>query len=149
MLPTIRSASLTDYAEVARSVGLDSNKMLGDAGLSRSCLRNPDIKISANAVAKLLEASAIVSGVDDFALRIAERRGLSNLGPLALIVREQPTIRKAIEVLIQYISLHSEALSPRLEEKDGVVTIRRMISGQKSLRTRRLWSFQSECSIES
>jgi AraC-like DNA-binding protein len=60
---------------------------------------------------------------------------LSNLGPLALIVREQPTVRKAIEVLIQYIGLHSDALRPDLEEKDRVVKISRMLSG-KRVRTR-------------
>ena len=135
MGPTIRSASLVDYPEIARSVGLDPNKMLKEAGLPRSCLRNPDLRISAEAVAELLEASASAARVDDFALRLAQRRGLSNLGPLALVVREQPTVRKAIEVLIQYIGLHSDALCPRLEEKERVVTISRMISG-KRLHTR-------------
>ena len=135
MGPTIRSASLVAYPEIARSVGLDPDKMLKEAGLPRSCLRNPDLRISAEAVAELLEASASAARVDDFALRLAQRRGLSNLGPLALIVREQPTVRKAIEVLIQYIGLHSDALCPRLEEKDTVVTISRMISG-KRLHTR-------------
>ena len=32
-------------------------------------------------------------------------------------------MRQAIEVLIQYIALHSDALSPRLEENYRVVTI--------------------------
>jgi len=38
-------------------------------------------------------------------------------------------------VLIQYIGLHSDALCPRLEEKDRVVTISRILSG-KRVRTR-------------
>jgi AraC-like DNA-binding protein len=135
MQTTIRSASLVDYPEIAGSVGLDPYKMLERVGLPRSCLRNPDLRISADAVAELLEASASAAQVDDFALRLAQRRGLSNLGPLALIVREQPTVRKAIEVLIQYISLHTDALGPFLEEKDRVVTISRMLTG-KGLRTR-------------
>jgi AraC-like DNA-binding protein len=126
---------LVDYVEVARSVGLDPYKMLERAGLPPSCLRNPDLRISADAVAELLEASASAARVDDFALRLAQRRGLSNLGPLALIVREQPTVRKAIEVLIQYIGLHSDALRPDLEEKDRVVTVSRILSG-KRVRTR-------------
>ena len=92
MGPTIRSASLVDYVEVARSVGLDPYKMLARVRLPRSCLRNPDLRISADAVAELLEASATAARVEDFALRLAKRRGLSNLGPLALIVREQPTL---------------------------------------------------------
>ena len=135
MRPTIRSASLVDYPEVAASVGLDPYKMLERVRLPRSCLRNPDLRISAEAVAELLEASASAAQVDDFALRLAQRRGLSNLGPLALVVREQPTVRNAIEVLIQYIGLHSDALCPRLEDKDGVVRIDRMLTG-KRLRTR-------------
>src|SRR6516162_2916281 len=118
MRPTVRSASLVDYPEIAQSVGLDPYKMLERVGLSRSSLRSPDLRISADAVAELLQASASAARVDDFALRLAQRRGLSNLGPLALIVREQPTVRKAIEVLIQYIGLHSDALCPRLEEKE-------------------------------
>src|SRR5215469_16389254 len=135
MQTTIRSASLVDYPEIAGSVGLDPYKMLERVGLPRSCLGNPDLRISADAVAELLEASASAAQVDDFALRLAQRRGLSNLGPLALIVREQPTVRKAIEVLIQYIALHSDALCPRLEQKERVVTISRMLSG-KRMRTR-------------
>ena len=135
MKTTIRSASLVDYPEIAASVGLDPYKMLNGVGLPRSCLRNPDLRISAEAVAELLEASASIARSDDFALRLAQRRGLSNLGPLALIVREQPTVRKAVETLIQYISLHTNALSPYLEQKDRVVTISRMLTGQ-GLRTR-------------
>jgi len=45
--PTIRSARLVDYVEVARSVGLDPYKMLERVGLPRSCLRKPDLRISA------------------------------------------------------------------------------------------------------
>ena len=130
MGPTIRSASLVDYVEVARSVGLDPYKMLERIGLPRSSLRSPDLRISADTVAELLEASASAARVEDFALRLAQRRGLSNLGPLALIVREQPTVRKAIEVLIQYIGLHSDALCPRLGQKERVVTISGMLSGK-------------------
>jgi hypothetical protein len=61
--PTIRSASLAYYPEIARSVGLDPSKMLERVGLPRSCLRNPDLRISAEAVAELLEASASTARV--------------------------------------------------------------------------------------
>src|SRR6516165_2783255 len=105
--------------------------MLETVGLPRSCLRSPDLRISADAVAGLLEASANAARVEDFALRLAQRCGLSNLGPLALIVREQPTVRKAIEVLIQYMGLHSDALSPSLDQTEHVVTISRMLPGKR------------------
>ena len=71
----IRSAFLTDYVEVARSFGL----LLKEAGLDRSCLLDPDIKISADACHWLLEASASAARTEDFGLRMSENRRLSNL----------------------------------------------------------------------
>jgi len=44
-------------------------------------------------------------------------------------------VRKAIEVLIQYIGLHSDVLCSHLEEEDRVVTIGRVLSGGR-VRTR-------------
>ena len=55
---------------------------------------------------------------------MAERRSLSNVGALALLVREQPTIRRAIEVLVGYMHLHSEALVLNLEERRGTVILK-------------------------
>jgi AraC-like DNA-binding protein len=75
------------------------------------------------AVARLLEESAARSGRLDFGLRLAERRSLSNLGVLALLVREQPTIRKALEALAGYTNLHSDGLRLMIAEEAGLVTI--------------------------
>ncbi len=82
------------------------------------------MKIPADAVRQLLEDSAERAQEKSFGLRLAEHRQLSNLGPLALIVREGPTARKALEALVKYIRLHNEALNPRIEEEDGIVTVR-------------------------
>jgi AraC-like DNA-binding protein len=119
----IRSACLSDYVEIARSVGLEPYRMLNAVGLPRSSLKNPDMKIPAAAFGRLLEASAKASGANDFGLRIAERRQLSHMGLLGLVVREQPSVRKAIEAMITYMRLHNEALSIRMEEIDDLVLI--------------------------
>ncbi len=71
-LHLVRSAALTHYDEVARSVGLDPVRMLAGVGIPRECLFNPDLKVSVDAVYRLLEASAAKSGVDDFGLRLAQ-----------------------------------------------------------------------------
>jgi len=123
MSDLVRSAALTDYVEVARAVGLDPFRMLDAVGLGRAVLRDPDAKISAAAVRRLFEASAKAAGIEDFGLRLAERRELSNLGPLALIVREQPTVRKALDALIQYIRLHNESLLVTLHEEEDAIVI--------------------------
>src|SRR5271168_5067963 len=123
MQTLVRSASLTDYLEVARSVGLNPSRLLAGVGLSRRCLRNPDFKVPEDAVRELLESSAAAAGVEDFGLRMAERRTLSNFGPLALLLRDQPTIRRAIEAWQLYSKVHTDSVSVRIDENDGVAII--------------------------
>jgi AraC-like DNA-binding protein len=123
MRTLVRSASLTDYLEVARTVGLDPSRMLADVGLSRRCLKDPDFRVPEESVRQLLEASAAAAGVEDFGLRMAERRTLSNLGPLALLLRDQPTVRQAIEAWKMNSKLHTDSVTIRIDENDGIATI--------------------------
>jgi AraC-like DNA-binding protein len=59
----------------------------------------------------------------DFGLRLAETRQFSVLGPLALLAREQATLRQAIVVLMRYLRLHNESLHMWLEEDGPTATI--------------------------
>lgn len=99
----IRSATLTNYPQIARAAGLDPGKMLLKARLSPACLDRPDMRIPVIGVRRLLEISARESGVEEFGLRMAEGGVLPNLGPLALIVREQATIGEALNALARYL----------------------------------------------
>jgi AraC-like DNA-binding protein len=121
--PLLRSASLTGYAELATQVGLDPVVLLRRAGLSLRQLADPDTPVSALAVRKLLEASAAASGAEDFGLRLARTRRLSNLGPISAVMREASTAREAIEDLCRYMRLLNEELLPRIEEHDDVSVI--------------------------
>ena len=123
MVDLIRAACLTHYADVARSVGIDLAKMLKSVGLPGRGLANPDIKIPGGGVRRLLEASAAAAKIDDFGLRLAERGGLSNLGPVALVVREQATVGAAIEALSRYIHIHNESIRLRIERESDTVVI--------------------------
>ncbi|MDM0000772.1 AraC family transcriptional regulator [Variovorax sp. J22P240] len=120
----VRSASLTNYAEVARAAGLDPLALLADVGLSPACLSDPDLRIPSDAVRDLLEASSIASGVDNFGLRMAETRRLSNFGAVALVLREEPTVRRVVRALVRYSRLINESLILKLEEADGIAVIR-------------------------
>ena len=123
----IRSAVLTDYVDVAKAAGLDPYRLIAKFGLPAACLTDPEVKVSAAAVGRLLEESARQSGRDDFGLLLAERRTLANLGAVALLVREQPTIRKALETLVGYMFLHSESLSLQIVDEDDQTILRLMI----------------------
>src|SRR4249920_1195452 len=111
-----RSASLTDYEVVARSVGLDPYQMLRMAKLPARVLDDPNMMINASSVGLLLEESARVSGDETFGLLVAERRSLANLGMLALLIREEPTLRAALQSSIRYMRLHNAGVQLRIED---------------------------------
>ena len=119
----IRSASLRGYPELARAVGLDPFAMMRRVGLPRRCLDDAETLIGADAVARLFESSALESGVEDFGLRLASTRRLSNLGPLALVLRQEPTGLAVLETLCRYTNLLNTSLATRLDAHGGLVTI--------------------------
>jgi AraC-like DNA-binding protein len=120
----LRSASLTDFADVARNAGLNPRGMLAEAGLPMDTLTNPELKVPADAVRQLLELCAERSGDEAFGLRLAQARRLSNLGMMGLLVREEPTLRRALDAVVRFVHLHNAALFLKIEEVAGVVVIR-------------------------
>lgn len=124
MSTLVRAASLTNYSEVARAGGLDPARMLFDAGLSPSILREPDLLIPVERVGHLLQASAAASGNEAFGLCMAESRQLSNLGAVGMLIRDQATLRDSLDVLMRYQALLNGSLSLMIEESAGLVVIR-------------------------
>lgn len=118
-----RSASLTDYEHVARSVGLDPLRMLRLARLPATVLDDPNLMISADSVGWLLEESARLSGQEAFGLLLAETRSLANLGMLALVLREEPTLRAAMQSCVRYMRLHNAGVQLRLDDAGDVVLL--------------------------
>ena len=118
-----RSASLTDYEHVARSVGLDPFRMLRMAKLPAKALDDPNVLISADSVGWLLEESARLSGQEAFGLLLAETRSLGNLGMLALLIREEPTLRAAVHSLVRYMRLQNAGVQLRLDDPGDMVML--------------------------
>lgn len=120
----VRSACLNNYAQIARSFGLDPLQELRKVGLEPKCLHEPDLKIPIVAVARLLENAAHTLGVMDFGLRMAQSRKLSNLGPLALLCRDASTIRAALMAIRNFMYLHNQGLVMNIEESGGIAVLR-------------------------
>lgn len=106
------------------------------AGLSSRCLDDPEMPISVFAVRELLESSATAANVEDFGLQLARGRRLANLGPISIVLREEPTARQALDTLIRYLHLLNASLLTRIEDHDDVVIIREdfLIEGSASVR---------------
>ena len=119
VLPRIRTNTLTGYARLARSLGLDPAVLMGQVGLDIADLAVPDRWIPAAPAARLLDLSAQQSHCSDFGLRMAAFRGLGTLGPLSVVLRDQPDLRSAVDLLVKYERVYNEALHLRLQEEDG------------------------------
>lgn len=124
MKPLSRYASLNNYVDLARSCGLDPARLIRDCGLDPAGFGTQDRWIPAEAVAELLERSAAESGREDFGLRMAQVRRFANLGPLSLVIREEPDVRSALRLLARHEHMYNEALHTEIVEADGVAAAR-------------------------
>jgi AraC-like DNA-binding protein len=121
---TVRGAALSNFAEVARQVGVDPRRALRESGLDWSLLSEPDRRAPAAAVVACLEYAARESGCQTIGLRMAEARRLSDFGAVSLLIAHQATIRNALESLVRYRRLMNEALVMRLEDAGDLAIVR-------------------------
>ena len=132
----VRSACLTGYVELAQSLGLDAFRLLREVGLDRSCVVDPEIKIPVDAANRLLEISASAARIEDFGLRLAESRRISNLGPVALGAQNAATLGEALVFAIRYLPLHNEAMIVSLVAMGDLVILKSEIVGDAGSRGR-------------
>lgn len=121
---TFRAATLSNYIEVARQVGLDPYQMLRRVGIDAQVLSHPNLLLSPMRVARLFEASAEASDCPDFGLRMAEARRISDLGVVSLLILHLATLRDVLDTTVRYRSLLSSALALHLEETGDVVEVK-------------------------
>jgi AraC-like DNA-binding protein len=124
MRPGVRTATLDGYLGLARSVGLDPARILTYAGIAVADLAVPDKWVPASAVSRVLERSANESGLEDFGLRLAGLRRLATLGPLSVVLSQEPDLRSALTLLVRYEHSYNEALRMRLDEDGDLATMR-------------------------
>ncbi|NYG49708.1 hypothetical protein GGD67_007207 [Bradyrhizobium sp. IAR9] len=131
MTDLVRSAGLSYYPEIARSVGLDPKQMMRKARLPLACLDKPDTPIAVAGLRRLLELSAETSGAEDFGLRLAERGGLTNFGAVGLIVREQATVGEAIDAFSRFIHIHHDGMRLDVARDRQIVTVTLHLRGRR------------------
>jgi AraC-like DNA-binding protein len=120
----IRSASLSGYVELVRSLGRDPEPFLRAVGLKAQLLEDTETLIPRDAARELLEITARATHTGDLALRQAAQRRLSTLGPIRRVLREEATPRDALDTLCRYLRLVNPSMTIRVEDTDSLVVIR-------------------------
>ncbi|MFC5707427.1 AraC family transcriptional regulator [Aeromonas eucrenophila] len=131
-----RAATLTNYLDVARQLGLNTPNLLSQAGLSASILDVPNQRIPVATIVNLLELSARIGDCQSLGLRMAEHRQLSDFGEVSLLLSYQPNLREALQVMVQYIHLFNNALAIFIEEAGKAVIIREEIITDAPMQSR-------------
>jgi AraC-like DNA-binding protein len=126
----VRSSGLADFGRFAVANGLDPIALMKRAGIQRRFLDDPDLILPVRNVAELLEAAAMASGMEDFGLRLGEKRGLPDFGPVILMLREETTVRDALRTLVALLHLHTNAYYPQFDESaEPILSIDLMVGG--------------------
>ena len=120
----MRAVTLSGYVEVAGSVGLDGVRMLRQAGLSLEALEDPENRIPAAAVVRLLERSAEDSGCESFGLLMAERRTFASLGPVSLLLERLPNLRAVVRASIVFQRHLNDVVTITFEDSDETFLIK-------------------------
>lgn len=117
-----RSAVLDGFADTARHLGLNADQLLREARISPVSLRDSDLQVPTARIVNLLEAASLAAGNPSFGLLMAQARRFSVLGPVALVMREQPDLRAALNSLVRLGWAQADGLESDLED-DGETTI--------------------------
>lgn len=121
----IRSAALAQFLEVANELGVDPDPLLLRHGLSRAMLAPTEASLlPAHTAVQLLEDAASASGCNAYAALMVERRKLSDLGPISLLLRHQRSARAAISFLVRHRAPLNDVLAIRIEAEGKFSVVR-------------------------
>jgi AraC-like DNA-binding protein len=120
----LRGSILADFKRLALALGLDPIALMKRVGIDRRYIEDPELAVPMHAIVDLFESAARMSGVEDFSLRLCQARGVPDVGPVILMLREEATVRNALRTLVAFLHLHSDGVYTHLEEGgDPIFTI--------------------------
>ena len=109
MRPMISVAATTGLLEAIGSAGADPDQVLRALELDRAVLSKTEGFIPCSTFARLLEEAARATGDSCFGLHFGERFNVKNIGPLAYVALNSPTIAVADEHVARYFKLYNQA----------------------------------------
>lgn len=109
--------------DVARACGAVPADVLARAGIPAALVDDPAGRLSANQAATLLLSAIKVTGEPGFGYEIGLRNTASSHGIMGYGLLSSSTIRGAIELGVEYLSLLLPMLTMELREEDGVASI--------------------------
>jgi AraC-like DNA-binding protein len=134
MLANIRGTLIVDLGAYLETLNQDPARVFAQAGFSFDIANDQDTRVPVEAPIELIEISARLVDQPDFGLRFARFRGMPDLGPLALLLREQKNLGDALAIIAQSFYLHSNALYLSIiDDDDSVILAADLVTSGKGL----------------
>ena len=107
--PMISVAAATGLLEAIAARGRDPDQILRKFGIDRSAFSDPEGFIPSSIFGGVLEEAAEATADDCFGLHLGENYNPRNIGPVAYVVLNSPTVRAGIENIERYLHVYNEA----------------------------------------
>ena len=131
MQPVVRTRAIEGFADAVTELGFDAEPMLARVGIAAGAVRTkPEDWISCAAVYRAYEIAAAETRCDTFGLRFAQRRQLSFLGPLYLIIEYSPDLDSCLRTVGRFLSLQTNGISLRLDLGEEDATLQYLMAPQ-------------------
>ena len=105
--PFVRARALSGIEEVAAANGGNARELLAAHGIDLDQLRDPDLPVPGNSVARMFDHAARTLGAPDFGLQLSQYHDISVLGNVALVVLNADDLRGALEAMGRNIRFHN------------------------------------------
>ncbi len=114
----IRAACLNGYEDIVRGYGQNPDKLLKNAGIIPSQLRDPDTFIFYDHFLKAIELASRECANDVFGLELGLKQSIHYLGMIKNYMCRQETLLSTLSILNKYIHFHAEGFSLAITSSD-------------------------------
>lgn len=112
--PAISLVAAAGLLDAIKAAGGSPDYVLEAVGLDPGVLLQPEGAIAVSLFARILEETARITGDECFGLHFGESYNPKNIGPLAYVILNSPTVGVGIENTARYLQIHNEAAQASL-----------------------------------
>jgi AraC-like DNA-binding protein len=143
-----RGAILTGYVQVAAQHGLDPRAMLRRVGLDSRVLDDRERRVPARQIYELLELSAQASRCETFGLQMGALREPADVGPVALLLAHQVTLRDALQTATRYQPMLNEAMLIVVDDEEEFTSVQVELASDGQLPLRQSYELFAAISLQ-
>src|SRR5689334_10508228 len=127
--PMMSTAAATGLIDAIKTSGADPERLLRSVGLDPAAVADRHAFIPSAAFTLALEEAARVTGDGCFGLHFGERYHPKDIGPLAYVMLNSPTMAAAFDNVARYLRVVNEAATVSFTRRGSYALLQHRLSG--------------------